>query len=156
MIFFKKFLLLLVIPSAFLVGLNFTQAANPGTIPLSTDCSGNQSCAEVDQDNSQINFGCANCDVQVSDTALSGYAWGENIGWINLNCVANGGGNCASSGNFKVANTTGGALSGYAWGENTGWINFGPFLNSPTSPVVINTSTGNFSGNAWSQNYGWG
>ena len=45
---------------------------------------------------------------------LSGYAWGENIGWINFSPTF-GGGVCI---NRK------GILRGYAWGENIGWINF--------------------------------
>ena len=60
-----------------------------------------------------INFGCDQCNVQVTDSAVTGYAWSENYGWINLNPSTSG-----------VKNTTHGVLSGYAWGENLGWINF--------------------------------
>jgi len=76
-----------------------------------------------------INFGCTNCNVQVTDRAITGYAWNENYGWINLNPSASG-----------VTNTTSGDVGGYAWGQNTGWIDF--------SNVAINTTTGNFSGTA--------
>lgn len=78
--------------------------------------------------------------VSITDTALTGNLWGENIGWINLN-PTNGG----------VSNTTAGVLSGYAWGQNSGWINFSP----TNGGVTINTGTGEFSGYAWSQNDGW-
>jgi len=74
--------------------------------------------------------------VVVSNTGLTGYAWGENIGWINLS-PTNGG----------VLNDGAGNLSGYAWGENIGWINF--------NGVKINPSTGAFSGYAWGENIGW-
>jgi hypothetical protein len=94
--------------------------------------------------------------VTVTDTAITGNAWGESFGWINF-APTNGG--VANS----VAVNTYGQLSGYAWGENTGWINFGPF----TDPAIAGTglevrlvsSSGatfsSFSGYAWSQNFGW-
>ena len=78
--------------------------------------------------------------VKVTDSALSGDIWGENVGWINLSPDKGG-----------VVNTLSGILSGYAWGENAGWINFKP----DNGGVSINTSTGEFSGFAWSQNNGW-
>ncbi len=81
----------------------------------------------------------AGTPVQITDSAVTGNIWGENIGWINLN-PTNGG----------VANTTSGVLSGYAWGQNTGWINFKPTNGGVTINVI-----GEFSGYAWSQNYGW-
>jgi|GEM_PF-504123 len=80
-----------------------------------------------------INFGCANCNVQVTNSAVTGYAWSQNYGWINLNPTTSG-----------VVNTSSGVLSGYAWGENTGWINFsgvrigcsGTFSGTATGEVV--------------------
>ncbi|MCM8787152.1 MAG: hypothetical protein NC935_03770 [Candidatus Omnitrophica bacterium] len=60
-----------------------------------------------------VNFGCDNCNVKITDNALSGYIWSENYGWINLN-PENGG----------VKNDGKGNLSGYAWGENIGWLDF--------------------------------
>ncbi len=82
-----------------------------------------------------IDFGSSAGDVTVTDSALSGYAYGENIGWIALTGVIN----------------NNGTLSGYAWGENVGWIDFGPTLDG----VTINTSTGVFSGYAYGENIGW-
>jgi hypothetical protein len=100
--------------------------------------------------------------VFVSDTQLAGYIWGENVGWINLNCDASGGVNCGNSGHFRVSNNGNGVLSGYAWGENTGWINFNCDANGGTNcgisdhfKVTINTSNGEFFGYAWSENFGW-
>src|SRR5271168_1900667 len=86
-----------------------------------------------------INFAATNGDVQVLDNGLSGYAWGENTGWINL--VPAGGG---------VKNDSEGNLSGYAWGENTGWINF-----DPTNGGVTIDSSGVFHGYAWGEDIGW-
>ena len=46
---------------------------------------------------------------------LSGYAWGENVGWINFKPAG-----------ARVTVDTKGKFLGYAWGENIGWINFAP------------------------------
>ena len=128
-------------------------AANPGSI-----LSGfNES--RVMRDSTSINFGLFTTasvyNVQVYDTYLKGYAWGEKVGWISLNCANEVVNNCGSNGNFHVANNTSGQLSGWAWGQKTGWINFGPFSNSATASVVINPSTGEFNGYAWAQKLGW-
>src|SRR5579863_554273 len=80
------------------------------------------------------NFGCDHCNGQVTDSALTGYAWSDNYGWINLN-PTNGG----------VLNNGNGVLSGSAWGEGIGWIHF--------SGVTINSS-GLFTGTASVDNGG--
>lgn len=87
----------------------------------------------------QINFGTTEGDVTVGDSNITGYAWSEQFGWINLN-PTNGG----------VANNGNGTLSGYAWGEGTGWINF-----NPTNGGVTIDSAGDFHGYAWSELRGW-
>lgn len=86
-----------------------------------------------------INFNPAEGGVTITDTGLSGYAWGENVGWINFS-PTNGG----------VTNDGSGNLTGYAWGENVGWINF-----NPSGSQVIIDSSGNFTGYAWGENIGW-
>ena len=68
-------------------------------------------------------------NVIVGDSALSGYAWSENAGWIKFNPSQGG-----------VVNDGNGDLSGSAWGEKLGWMDFGN--------VTINTTTGKFSGTA--------
>ena len=78
--------------------------------------------------------------VNVTDTGLFGSAWGENIGWINLAPAAGG-----------VLNDGAGNLSGSAWGENVGWINFAPAGGG----VYIHPVTGVFGGSAWGENIGW-
>src|SRR3989338_4117442 len=75
-----------------------------------------------------LNFGCDNCNVYVTDTELSGFAWSKQYGWINLNPTSSG-----------VKNNAEGALSGFAWSPNLGWIDF--------SQVVID-SFGEFIGHA--------
>ena len=77
--------------------------------------------------------------VTVTDSAVTGKIWGENIGWINLNPAFGG-----------VINDGAGNLTGYAWGENVGWINF-----NPTTGGVKIDSNGIFSGYAWGENIGW-
>lgn len=86
-----------------------------------------------------INFGTAEGGVVVGDSTLTGYAWGEYVGWINLS-PTNGG----------VLNDGSGNLSGYAWGEQTGWVNF-----DPTNGGVTIDSNGDFHGYAWSETRGW-
>lgn len=73
-----------------------------------------------------INFGCAQCTVQISDAAVTGYAWSSVAGWINFSPPTAG-----------VINDGNGTLSGYAWSSGLGWINF--------NGVSI-TNTGVFSG----------
>ena len=75
----------------------------------------------------------------VTDTAVTGYVWQENVGWINLSPANYGG----------VVNTAG-VLSGYGWSENAGWINFKPLKGG----VGIDEQ-GVFNGWAWGENIGW-
>jgi hypothetical protein len=56
---------------------------------------------------------------QASGTAITGWAWSSNIGWISFS------GTAANSTAYGVTMGSNGALSGYAWGDNIGWINFG-------------------------------
>lgn len=81
-----------------------------------------------------INFGVTGGNVHITDSVLSGYAWNENKGWIKLDVATSG-----------VKNNAEGILSGYAWGEGVGWINF--------SGVTIDSS-GRFTGTATGDNTG--
>ena len=94
----------------------------------------------LDATEPQINFGTTEGNVTVTNSAITGYAWSESYGWINLDPSMGG-----------VSNDGNGYISGYAWGERTGWINFSP----TNGGVSINVSTGDFSGYAWSENLGW-
>ena len=74
--------------------------------------------------------------------SLSGFVWGENIGWVHFPTNGYGG--------VEVNDI--GELSGYAWGENVGWIHF------PTNGkggVAIDVASGTFYGHAWGENIGW-
>lgn len=51
--------------------------------------------------------------VHVTDTAVTGYAWDSNYGWLNLSPSISG-----------VTNNEEGALGGYAWSAGGGWISF--------------------------------
>lgn len=77
--------------------------------------------------------------ITVTDSALTGTAWGENVGWITFNPTSGG-----------VVNDGAGNLSGTAWGENIGWINF-----RPQGGGVSISPSGVFSGRAWGENVGW-
>ena len=94
-----------------------------------------------------IDFGVAEGNIHISDSALTGYAFGESVGWISLNCSNDS--SCATV-DYKVSNDGAGNLSGYAWNENTGWINF-----NPSGGGVSINSSGEFIGHAWSENIGW-
>jgi hypothetical protein len=91
--------------------------------------------------------------VVVGLTYCSGYAWGANIGWLNL-------GNGAPANQHTYANTSAsdygvnhdgaGNLRGCAWGQNVGWIAF-----EDTGDPEVDLVTGNLSGCAWGANIGW-
>ena len=100
--------------------------------------------------NDFINWSPTNGGATVSDTTVTGFIWGDSVGWINLGPFNSGAG--ADAG---VKNTCGGILSGYAWGQNTGWINFAPTTATGANQPKINTTTGAITGTVWSQNYGW-
>lgn len=137
--FFKNFFLITTI----LIGITLS-GIRVFAAPISSNYK-TASFLDLDLDNNsvkdQINFKPTNgTPISVTDTTVTGTAWGETVGWINFN-PTNGG----------VTNTCSGVLSGYAWGQNTGWINMKP----TNGGVTISTNTGDFSGYAWSENYGW-
>lgn len=89
----------------------------------------------------------------VSNNHLTGYIWGENIGWIN---TGNGGpyANTDDTDYGVNYNSVTGELTGYAWGENVGWINFsGGAMAMPPNPARI--ENGRLRGYAWGENIGW-
>ena len=94
--------------------------------------------------NDFVDWNPASGGATVTDSAVTGYVWGDTVGWINLN-PAHGG----------VTNSCSGILGGYAWGQNTGWVNFAPTNSTGANQPKIDTTTGAFSGYVWSQNYGY-
>lgn len=90
--------------------------------------------------NLKINFGLfrGSINVVIYDNMLTGFAWGDKIGWVNL-----------APENSGVFNDGEGNLYGYASSEHGGWINFKP----EGGGVKIN-SQGEFTGYALSQKFG--
>ena len=92
----------------------------------------------------------------MTDTDLSGFLWGENIGWVSLSCVDTG--SCGTV-DYGVTNDGAGTLAGYAWAENVGWISFSCANTSSCGTsnygVTIDPNTGVFDGKAWAENVGW-
>jgi hypothetical protein len=82
---------------------------------------------------------------------LSGFAWGENIGWLKMGDNSGGPYSNDSASDWGVNMDGSGTLAGYAWGENIGWVNFNPIHGG----VSINITNGLFSGYAWGENIGW-
>lgn len=56
-----------------------------------------------------------------AETAIGGWGWSSNIGWIKLKTLK--------------LNDAGNALSGYAWSPNIGWINFAGATVAPNKQV---------------------
>lgn len=91
----------------------------------------------------------------------SGYAWGENIGWISLNCdhtslgLPLGDDTCASQ-EYGVLTTNDG-IYGYAWSENIGWIslNCSNDASCGTVDYKVTNNNGVLGGYAWSETAGW-
>lgn len=123
---------LLIAVSVFSISVSASET--DGTIDSS-----NGKAYVISGDFGSIYFNTTNGDVHVTDGGLSGYAWGDELGWINL-APTNGG----------VDNDGEGNLSGYAWGQHTGWINF-----DPSNGGVTIDDDGIFHGYAWGQNVGW-
>jgi len=86
--------------------------------------------------------------LQVDDFELTGWLWGEGIGWISMSCK-----NTAScdSVDYGVTQDGDGSLTGFAWAESAGWISFAPAAVG----VTIDLATGAFAGRAWGENIGW-
>ncbi|MDQ3089829.1 MAG: hypothetical protein M3Q24_01590 [bacterium] len=83
--------------------------------------------------------------VAITDSGLSGYLWGDEIGWVNLDPTGAG----------VVINPSTGALSGTAYASVGGWINFNPTGSGVT--LVDNGDGSSFSGYAYVSgiNGGW-
>jgi hypothetical protein len=87
--------------------------------------------------------------MSVGDWRVTGWMWGENLGWISLSCE-----NTSSCGTetYGVYNDGAGHLSGTAWSENGGWIDFAP---ANGAGVTVDIDTGVMTGAAWWENGGW-
>ncbi len=122
-------------------------------------------------DKGNFNF-CSNgnevSNFKVGNTAegqLSGFAWGENTGWINFNSKVNcdkdnnnfsdlacGGDNTTTlNGDFKVKINSNGEFEGYAWSQNFGYIEFdcrvnGACIKTDWRPKSVRDSGNNSGG----------
>ncbi len=94
-----------------------------------------------------LDFNYSESNIIVSDSDLKGRVFGNDSGWIYLNCLTAG--NCNVS-QYKVSNNGEGKLSGYAYGEKTGWINF-----NPEGGGIVIDSNGYFRGYAYGEKTGW-
>ena len=89
---------------------------------------------------------------------LTGYAWSDTIGWIDMNCANS---NSCGTNNFGISVDSNGNLSGYAWSDNIGWIsaNQADLLGCPsgTCKAKIDSSTNKMTGwlRALSHADGW-
>ena len=101
-----------------------------------------------------VNLNPTNGGVTVYSDHLEGFAWGESVGWIRMGTCATAVCTHDNSTNthYGVNNDGVGNLSGYAWGSNIGWINFSP---NGISQVWVDPVTGDFHGEAWGENVGW-
>ncbi len=103
----------------------------------STDCTSFSTVNMKPTLNAETNGATA---IEITDTAIKGYAWGDQIGWINFQ----------PSGYGVSVNATTGVLSGYAYAGVGSWINFAPTTapGGTTVGVTIDIN-GQFSGWAY-------
>lgn len=85
-----------------------------------------------------ISFNGTGYQVMMNNDELYGHAYSEYLGYISFNGT-----------NYGVTNVDG-VLTGYAYGENIGYINFN---NSPTYQTTFNGT--NLEGHAYSENFGY-
>jgi hypothetical protein len=50
---------------------------------------------------------------------ITGYAWSDGIGWLDLNCSNS---NMCATNNFGLSVAADGTITGYAWSDNIGWV----------------------------------
>jgi uncharacterized repeat protein (TIGR01451 family) len=77
------------------------------------------------------------------------YAYGENVGWLNLEPLGDGG---------PGVEVTSSGLTGWMWGENVGWCSLSCATTGAcgtTDYGVTNDGAGQLGGFAWCENVGW-
>lgn len=141
-----KYLIIMTI-AAVIAGIGFAENVDPYD---------DESQYAYGENSGWLNFEPATGDgAQVTETALTGFVWAQNIGWISLSCE-----NTSSCGtvNYGLTNDGSGNLAGYAWSENVGWISFSCHNTSSCGTVsygVTIDDRGSFAGWAWGENIGW-
>lgn len=91
---------------------------------------------------------------RVLDTALAGYSYAANFGWIHLGDGTPGNGHTysnISATDYGINVSRTGNLTGYAYAANVGWIAFEQTHGQPK----LDLRTGKFTGRAYSANLGW-
>jgi len=81
--------------------------------------------------------------IHITDTGITGKAWGTGLGWITMQ---------PSTGGGVTIDPATGLLSGKAWSQVSGWINFRPSGGGTSAGLPIGvqiTATGEFQGWAW-------
>ncbi len=145
---FKYFFITILMVGSFTVSASVMDGTISNTYYGALLCT-NDICSTTTRINMKPTLGNA---VHITDTAVTGDVWSENMGWIRFNPGGGYGG---------VTNNTSGVLGGYAWGDTAGWISFN-CANEVVNNCAINgdfkvtiNSTGQLSGYAWAENYGW-
>jgi hypothetical protein len=94
---------------------------------------------------------------QATPTSIAGYAWSDNIGWIDLNCSNSG---VCGTNPFGLSINASGGISGYVWSDSVGWIsaNSSDLTGCPSGPCTATLAGGALSG--WlkalsADNKGW-
>ena len=141
-----SFLGALVLSFAFGAAIPAYASESNGTILSGTNMT------EICQDTACATYGIVNwkptlnanttgaTPVAVTDTGITGWIWGDEIGWINLQPTGAG----------VTVNPNTGALSGDAWATVGSWINFSPTtLSGGTNVGVSINSQGQFVGWAY-------
>ena len=132
----------------FLFLFNYAEASN--SVGSIDSTSSNFKYARVCQDISCSTFGNINfkptlvtgvIPIVINDTNITGHAWGDQIGWINMNPTG------LMGANILKVNPTTGVVTGKAYANGGSWINFSPTGAGVT--LVDNGAGSNFSGYAW-------
>jgi len=92
--------------------------------------------------------------LRVADTALSGYSYAANFGWIHFGDGTPDNGHTysnTSATDYGVNISPAGNLTGYAYAANVGWITWEQTQGQPR----LDLRTGKFTGSAYSANLGW-
>ncbi|PIT96798.1 hypothetical protein COT82_01255 [Candidatus Campbellbacteria bacterium CG10_big_fil_rev_8_21_14_0_10_35_52] len=86
---------------------------------------------------------------------VSGWAWGDNFGWISFNCTDT---DICGSVDYGVNTAIDGDMSGYAWSDNAGWITFNEsdLVNCPSGACKAKLAGNNLQGWARALSYGDG
>lgn len=94
-----------------------------------------------------IHADSGSCYAAPGGTPITGYAWSDNIGWIDLNCSNSG--TCGTN-NFGLTVAANGTVSGCAWSDNIGWISASSadIVGCPSGACIssISATTGSWSG----------